>query len=483
MNHSLEETMDRSKLYQELHHYREDIYPMHMPGHKLGRCTNLGEDAVIDVTEVEGTDNLHHSNGILLQAQEKAAKTFGAKKTFFLVGGSTSGILSAVWAICHNGGKIMMSRNAHKSVYNASLLCRLDPIYIYPSLMQENGIAAGIDPSQIEWMLKRNPSVEMVVITSPNYEGMTSDVETIAKMVHDYGKILMVDEAHGAHFPFHNDFPESALVYGADIVIQSTHKTLPAYTQSAMLHVNSGRVDLHGLQDALALFQSSSPSYVLMNGLDSCRDLIDRQGHILFEKYVRTLKTCRKRLASKLSCLKILDEALIGIHDIHYMDPSKFVIDCTSANITGIELDHILRGTYKIQVELAGKNHIIGMTSICDEEDGLIAFTNALIEIDKGLKKIRNTHQNYDIIKDIQQVYKPWHAYSMDKRSVPLVESAGKVVGEFIIPFPPGVPLIVPGERMSEHVIRIVEQYIKMNIEIMGMADDTYGTILIIDEV
>lgn len=454
---------------------------MHMPGHKLGRCSHLSEDAAIDVTEVEGTDNLHHPHGILLEAQEKAAKTFGAKRTFFLVGGSTSGILSAIWAVCCQGDKIIMARNAHKSVYNAALLCQLTPIYIYPRIIPENGLTAGLDPQQLEQLLKDNSSAKMVVITSPNYEGLVSDVKTIAKLVHEHGKLLMVDEAHGAHFSFHDDFPTSALAYGADIVVQSTHKTLPAYTQSAMLHVGSDRIDLSRLQEALALFQSSSPSYMLMNGLDSCRDLMDRQGDMLFEKYVKDLKTCREKLVSELNCLQLVNQDVIGVHHIHHMDLSKLVIDCTVANKTGIELNHLLREQYNIQVELADKNHIVAMTSICDDEASLMAFAHALIEIDKGLKKTRNTHEHYDIIEDIQQVYMPWDAYRMQKRRVSFIESVGKVIGEFIIPFPPGVPLIVPGERISEGIIRIVEQY--MDLDIMGMADDTCQTIQIIDEV
>lgn len=473
----------KKNLKQHLEQYSGHVYPMHMPGHKLGRCSNLGPESLIDVTEVDGTDNLHHPRDILLEAQVKAAQLFGAQKTYFLVNGSTSGLLAAIWVTCRTGDKIILARNCHKSVHNAVLMKRLDPIYIYPSVMEGSRIAAGVNPEDIRHILEREPSVSAVVITSPNYEGMTSSICEIAKIVHEYHKLLIVDEAHGAHFSFHSYFPDSALKHGTDIVIQSTHKTLPAYTQSAMLHVNSDRVDLDSLQEALSLFQSSSPSYVLMNGLDSCRALLEEQGDGLFAKYVDVLKACRLRLQSQLKHLRLLDSNMIGKYHIDGIDPSKWVFDCSATNISGTDLDQILRNRYKIQVELDGKHHIIGMTSLCDSKEGLKAFADAIIEIDRGLKKIGTTPYNYDIIKQVQKVYKPCDAYDMGKTSLPLDKSKGKVVGEFVIPFPPGIPIIIPGERITGDILNRIKQYRDLDIDIMGMADTTCGTIRIIDEV
>ena len=474
--------MKEKTLYNHLMEYKKKIYPFHMPGHKLGRKFKLKNIAKIDVTEVRGTDNLHDPSGIIYEAQLKAAKTFGADKTYFLVNGSTGGIISAITSICKEKDQVLIARNSHKSVYNAILINKLVPIYIYPKVL-ENGLIGGINPTEIEEKIKNNPHIKMIIITSPTYEGYVSNIAAISKITHKYNKILMVDEAHGSHFRFHNYFPETSLQQGADIVIQSAHKTLPSITQTAMLHIKNDRIDTNRLQNALSIFQSSSPSYVLMTSLDNCRNIIDTKGNKLFNSYVKQLKNSRHRLKAQLKNLQLIDNEIIGNKEIAAMDYSKIVIDCTNADITGAQLDEILRDKYNIQVELSGINHIIAMTSICDSKYGFKKLVKSLIEIDSKLRKKQIKGNKYDIINNARIHYNPKDAFNKNKVEIKLKDAVDKISGDFIIPFPPGIPLIVPGEIITEENINLINEYLELGIEIMGLCNKEYRTINIIEEV
>lgn len=473
--------MRKKTLYNQLMKYRKGIYPFHMPGHKLGRKFNLKNMIKIDVTEVRGTDNLHDPSGIIKEAQEKAAKTFGADKTYFLVNGSTGGIISAITSVCKEKDQVLIARNSHKSVYNAILINNLIPIYIYPEIL-ENGVIGGINPTHIEQKLKENPKIKIVIITSPTYEGYVSDIAAISEITHKYNKILMVDEAHGSHFRFHDYFPKTSLQQGADIVIQSAHKTLPSITQSGMLHIKNDRVDINKLQNTLSIFQTSSPSYILMTSLDNCRNIIDTKGVKLFDKYVERLKVCREKL-KELKNLHLIDSEIIGSNQIMDMDYSKIVIDCTDTNITGTKLDEILRDKYNIQVELSGINHVIAMTTICDSKYGFDKLMKSLIEIDSNLRKNHIKCKKYDIINNARTHYNPKDAFNKNKVQIQLKNSIGKISGDFVIPFPPGIPLIVPGEIITKENINLINRYIELGIEIMGLDNKGCKTINIIDEV
>ena len=472
---------NKNTLYNQLIKYSNDIYPFHMPGHKLSNQLIDMNMVKIDVTEVEGTDNLHNPSGIIYEAQERAANTFGADKTYFLVNGSTGGIISAISSICKPKDQILIARNSHKSVYNAILINNLDPIYIYPHMIDKNGLLGGINPSDVEKKLKDNPRIKLVVLTSPTYEGFVSDIEKIANIVHKYNKIIMVDEAHGSHFKFNDYFPKTSLELGVDMVVQSAHKTLPSLTQSAMLHVKGKNIDTNNLQNQLSIFQTSSPSYILMNSLDNCRELIDTRGEELFDKYVKELVKLRHTLKTNLKKLKLINEDIIGKEYIYDFDRSKIVIDCTETNVVGTKLDQILRDEYSIQVELSGINHIICMTSICDSEYGFNKLVDALIEIDNKLRKTPMIDKKYDIIYNTQAIYNPMEISIKNKAKLLLKDSVGKISGDFVIPFPPGIPLIIPGEVITDKSIKLINEYINIGIEIMGL--DDINTINIIDEV
>ena len=258
-----------SELFEKLKEYADSDYlPMHMPGHK--RCLGeIGNPFFIDITEISGFDNLHHAKGLLLEAQERAAKLYHSSETHYLVNGSTAGILSAVSGCTSFGGSILLARNSHKSAYHAAFLRGLSIRYLYPQSKGNMGINGAIFPEDVENALKNDPYIQAVMITSPTYDGVVSDVKGIVQAAHSHGIPLIVDEAHGAHFPFSDHFPQDSVSCGADVVIHSLHKTLPTLTQTALIHLNGSLTDRNKIRKYLTVYQTSSPSYVLMASLDN----------------------------------------------------------------------------------------------------------------------------------------------------------------------------------------------------------------------
>ena len=272
-----------------------DYYPLHMPGHKRNTA-HFAEPFSIDITEIDGFDNLFHAEEILLEAQQRAAQLYHSDETFYLVNGSTCGLLSAISASVPRGGRILMSRNSHKASYHAAFLNGLHVTYLYPEADMVRGINGSIRPEQVQEALLQHPDICAVLITSPTYDGVVSDIKAIAELAHRAGAVLIVDEAHGAHFAMHDSFPKSALALGADLVINSIHKTLPSMTQTALLHVQGERVDRRRLKKYLGIYQSSSPSYVLMAGMDACVCLMAEQKQELFDCFISRLEKMRASL-------------------------------------------------------------------------------------------------------------------------------------------------------------------------------------------
>ena len=312
------------RLYKKLESYgQSDYYPFHMPGHKRNRASSA-DDFLFerDITEISGFDNLHHAEGILKEAQEYAAQIYGTKKCFFSVNGSTAALLAAVSASVNKGGKILVARNCHKAVYHALYLRELQPVYIYPHEDQRLGINGGISPERVERYLEENTDVQAFLLTSPTYDGVVSDIKTIAEVVHRHKIPLIVDEAHGAHLHYSKYFRCSAADLGADIVIQSFHKTLPSMTQTAVLHICSDMADVEKIKRFMGIYQTSSPSYILMASMDACMDKLRKDGQQMFREFTFNLEKARQRL-SKCEKIKLIEGSMIegsGIYDL--TDPS-----------------------------------------------------------------------------------------------------------------------------------------------------------------
>ena len=499
-------------LYKQLISYtNQDYYPMHMPGHKRNtKLMQMDNPYGIDITEIEGFDNLHQPEELLRSLSERLACLYGARKSYPLVNGSTSGLLAGISAATKQGDSILIARNSHKSVYHAAMLRGLNPIYCYPQKVDQLPINGGILPENIEDLLMKHPEISLVVITSPTYEGVVSDIKAIAEIVHSHKALLLVDEAHGAHFGFHEAFPKSAVTQGADIVIQSLHKTLPAMTQSAVLHCN--REELNSkLQKYLAVYQSSSPSYVLMAGIDQCISLLEVRGKELFENYTVLLQEYYSSMIG-LNCLQIADHSLVGKYGVYDIDQSKLTVALGGAGLTGHELQVMLREQYHIELEMAASEYVLGMTSIADTREGLERFSKALQEIDCMLhdKKMQNDNSmsNDNIEQDRHMplsknlsldnsgeiisgyearqgsspeiVMLPGEAMESQSEVIEFNESAGRVSAAFISQFPPGAPLLVPGERVSRELVNYIDKIKQEGFTITGLIGEEMNEIEVV---
>ncbi|HJB87092.1 MAG TPA: aminotransferase class I/II-fold pyridoxal phosphate-dependent enzyme [Candidatus Dorea faecigallinarum] len=459
-----------------------DHYGFHMPGHK--RQLDLMEGISpyqIDITEIDGFDDLHHAEGILKEAQEQAAKVYHAEETHFLVNGSTAGILSAILGSTRRGDQILVARNCHKSVYHAIEMQELKPVYLYPGFDPEAQLNTEISAEDVRAALKRHPGVRAVVIVSPTYDGIVSDVESIAEAVHVHDIPLIVDEAHGAHFGFHPYFPENANQKGADLVIHSLHKTLPALTQTALLHMNGERADRRRVRKYLHMLQTSSPSYVLMASVDACIHLLREEPEQVFEPYVRCLKETREKLCG----LKNLRLA-----KVEGMDPSKLVISVKDAGISSREFYDRLLQDWHLQPEMRAGTYVLLMTTLGDTPEGMERLVRALCAIDaeaEGAKGEVPKLEEAGLSTEMQpgkfprqeQVFSPAEAEALQGSepehiaSVRWEESPGEISLEYAYLYPPGCPVIVPGEKVSQEAAVMLQWYQAQGFSVEGLREDS----------
>ncbi len=460
MNHSL---------FEQLENYNQmDYYPFHMPGHKRNSEIK-GFPVGIDITEIEGFDNLHHASSVLLEAQQKAAALYGAEESFFLVNGSTAGILSAISAAVSSNGSILLARNSHKAAYHGIFLRNIRAEYVYPEMIESYGICGGINPNEVKRALEHNRSIEAVFITSPTYEGMLSNIEEIADITHRNHAVLIVDEAHGAHLnPSGGEFPAGALDGQADIVIQSLHKTLPSLTQTAVLHVQGERVNRGKLRKYLQIYQTSSPSYLFMASIDSCIHMLNTQGRELFRVYKERLNRFYEQVKD-LKFLHLLSpEEVEGIAAIQAMDASKLCIFSSQAGISGSRLYNYLLERYHLQMEMAAGEYVLAMTSIMDREEGFARLNQALHELDQEVCQSAENASEWAQLPKAEIIMTAAEAEEQEREILPFIESEGRVSLEYRYVYPPGIPVLVPGERITREVLEVLSYYHSRNLNIQG---------------
>jgi len=472
--------MDKD-LYRRLSEYgSSDYYPFHMPGHKRNTDIFNIENAVkIDITEIDGFDDLNHVGGILKALQEETASLFHSSDTHILVNGSTAGLLAAIGACTNHGDSILMARNCHKAVYNAIYLNRLNPIYTYPQFNRKFKLSEGICPQNVEELLITHENMKAIVITSPTYEGILSDVSEIAKIAHRHHIPLIVDEAHGAHMGFHPYFPKNSIDCGADIVIHSLHKTLPALTQTALLHVNGSLVDRQRIRRYLTYYQSSSPSYVLMAGISRCVEILKNQSNEFFPLYAGRLRALREDL-SHLEHLKLLDQSWLDAKYSFAYDSSKLVI---SGEVQGNYIYKRLLHDYHLQMEMAATDYVLGMTSICDSEEGFCRLREALKQIDillSGRTNISDRMSYYPEKAAAHTVLTPYEASLQKTESIPVMSTRERISAEYAYLYPPGIPFLVPGEEINDGILDLMRAYINHGLEIRGLEDIALETIKVV---
>ncbi len=419
-------------LLETLQAYTDTMLPMHMPGGKRRFASPLPYH--LDVTEVEGLDDLHDAHGILADMQSRASALWGAERSFVSVGGSTAGLLAAVRAA--RDGDILLARNCHKSVYNAVCLCKRRAHYVLPA---ENEIR----PQDVKAILQNRPEITTAVITSPTYEGVISDVKAIADICHAHGVTLIVDEAHGAHLGF--AFGTSAVTLGADIVVQSLHKTLPALTQTALLHCKKEYAD--AVARELAVFETSSPSYILMASADECfAFLASETGKTAMQAYKTNLLAVRQKLQENLVHFHLLQSDRYDI--------GKLVILTNDTDCTGVRLAERLRTEYRIETEMALPDSLTAMTSVCDGMAELNRFADAVLAIDKTVKHADTPPM--PALSLPEKIYDAHEVYGKTGESVLFAQARGRVSLDYVWAYPPGIPLLVPGERVGDAFLQTV---------------------------
>ena len=489
---------------------RSDMYPFHMPGHKrrtgpedsfMNSCVDsFTNPFAVDITEIEGFDNLHHPEGILRDSMKWAADVYGADQTYYLINGSTGGILAAVCGSVPRGGRILVSRNCHKSVYHGICLNQLKTSYVYPQEIEGLGIQGGITAEDVDRMLNRYMDTQAVLIVCPTYDGIVSDIEAIARIVHRAGLPLIVDEAHGAHFRYDAMFPVSALDLGADVVIQSVHKTLPSLTQTALLHIKCNRpdggcyADRERIDRYIHMVQSSSPSYVLMASIENS---IYQMEQTDMAPYGKQLHKLRRRLG-QMRHLRLADTGLIGQAGIRDLDISKIVVSTRGTclypaedgltGFTGAQLDDILRREYHLEMEMCGADYVTAITTVMDSGEGLERLGDALTRIDSQLTDAgykpdgRSGDQKSVYSMRCDTAMSMGEAMEEKMASVGLEDSAGCISGEFVYIYPPGIPIVAPGEWISRPILEVILEYRDKGLPVQGPADQSLRTIRVVQK-
>ena len=437
------------------------VLSMHMPGHKRNLAKfpylkNAGGN--IDITEIEGFDNLHDAKGVLRDLSLRAAEMWNCKRSFLSVNGSTAAVFAALKASTHRGDKILVARNAHRSVFNAIELLGLKSDWIYPNIVSEYGICGSVNSDDIKTKLQSD-HYKAVVVTSPTYEGVISDIKSISNIVHESGAVLIVDGAHGAHLDLSEYFKGSGVSDGADLVVCGVHKTLPALTQTAFLHVCLDRVDEEAVAEAMSVFVTSSPSYVLMSSVDGMLNTLHNRGGELFRELDCNLKNFYS-VTKKLNVLRVVNEDITNSNHVFEKDPSKIYIDCTCAAFNGYDLKAKLRKKYSIEVEYATLNGVLCISGIGDDEADFKRLANAINDIDakccdeERLIKGEKGKESLSLSSCPQcaKAFEPWEKDTMNDATecVAYANSVGRVSAETVWIFPPAIPVVTKGEIISQ---------------------------------
>ncbi|WP_018131806.1 aminotransferase class I/II-fold pyridoxal phosphate-dependent enzyme [Effusibacillus pohliae] len=470
-------------------HLQSNPLPLHVPGHKMGRgfpaeaAVWLGQALRLDLTELPGLDDLHQPQGPIREAQQLAARAFGSEETYFLVGGSTAGNLAMILTVCRPGETVVIPRNAHKSVHHAVMLAGAKPVYLYPEVDGQFAIPTVIRVEEVRRVLAEHPDARAVLITSPTYQGVCSDISEIAGEVHRHGKLLLVDEAHGAHFPFHEQLPPTAIQSGADLVVQSTHKMLGSLTGTAMLHGKNGRYDRERLRTMLGMVQTSSPSYLMLLSLDAARHQMQTCGRELIDRALQALAHGRREAAA------IGELALYqGGPDVCAVDPFKWWIQVRQLGLTGFEAERLLREKRGIFCEMADRDHLLAVFSYADTDkqvSRLLEGLRFLAEVcsrdpaGKRVEHVRPVIARTDF--RLEQVMIPKDALQRARRRVKLEAAVGQVAAEPVIPYPPGIPLVLPGERYTAELIAHLQDMKRIGSRFQGTEDAALESVCVLE--
>lgn len=426
----------------------------------------------LDLSEAEGLDDLHHAQGAILEAEQLASDLWHSEKCFFLINGTTCGNEAGVLSMVKPGEKILIPRNVHKSVLMGLIMAGANPCYLLPEYQKDWNLWGSVNPAKVKASLtKENPDCRAVFLVSPTYYGICSNLEEIGTICHDQEAVLAVDEAHGSHLYFSPLLPKGALEQHADICIQSIHKTAGSMTQSSMLHLGSHRIDKARMASNLQLVQSTSPSYVLMASLDAAREELALHGREMMDKGIDLAQTARREL-KKLTGIQVLEKPSISDSSIYDLDITRLVFSARELGISGYRLQELLYNQSGISTELADEENLVCVITYGNTRDDIQRLIN-------GVKKVTLSKEYHNpplvppewVFSLPQKVMNPREAYFHQKTSILWSEAAGHIAGEMIVPYPPGIPLVYPGELITPPLWEQVEDYRKKGLGIHGPAD------------
>jgi len=484
--------LDQSKtpLFDALMEYvNNKTIPFHVPGHKKGQgMWNEFKDFVginvlsMDVTVFKQVDSLHKPTGAIKAAQELAADAYNTDYTFFCIHGTSGAIQAMIMSVVGPGDKIIIPRNVHKSVTTGIILSGAAPVYMQPEIDNAVGVALNVTPETVEKTLESNPDAKAVLIVNPTYYGVSTDIEKIVKIVHSYGIPLIVDEAHGPHLHFNSKLPISAVDAGADICSQSTHKIIGSMTQSSLLHVRKGYVDVNRVKTVMSLLQTTSPSYILLASLDVARKQMVMEGEKLLDKTIELANYARESI-NKIEGYYCFGEEVLSKKGAYAFDPTKITITCKDLGLSGYELERILAEKYHIQPEMSDLYNVLCVFSLGDTKESVDKLINALKEIsDVQCCSIRRKIEILDIPNIPEQMLTPRDAFNSLTVSIPLADSMGQISAEFLMAYPPGIPILCPGEMITKEIIDYVKALKKANLYVQGTEDPEVNYIRVVSD-
>ena len=462
-------------IYEALRRFRRmRVVPFDVPGHKRGRGNMeltefLGEECMsVDVNSMKPLDNLCHPASVIKDAETLAAEAFGATNAFFMVGGTTSAVQSMIMYACKGGDKIIMPRNVHRSAINALILCDAVPVYVDPDVNNTLGIALGMSVSQVEKAIRENPDAKAIMVNNPTYYGICSDLRKITELAHKHNMLVLVDEAHGTHFYFGENFPVTAMAAGADIASVSMHKSGGSLTQSSFLLMGE-KINSDYMRQVVNLTQTTSASYLLLSSLDISRKRLALSGREIFEKTVEMAEYARSEINS-IGGYYAYSKELINGDSVYDFDVSKLSVFTLPIGLAGIEVYDLLRDEYDIQIEFGDIGNILAYISVGDRNRDIERLISAMSEIKRRFGKSETGLLTHEYINPIV-AETPRKAFYGDKKSLPLDEAAGYICSEFVMCYPPGIPILAPGELITDEIIQYIKYAKEKGCSMTGTED------------
>ena len=473
-------------LYEALQKFRRQrVVPFDVPGHKRGRGNPelvklLGEQCVgIDVNSMKPLDNLCHPVSVIYEAEKLAADAFNAENAYFMVGGTTSSVQGMILSACKEGDKIILPRNVHKSVINALVLCGAVPVYVNPAVDEQIGIALGIEMGELERAILENPDAVAVFVNNPTYYGICSDIRSIVKLAHDHGMLVLADEAHGTHLYFNEDLPVSGMEAGADMAAVSMHKSGGSLTQSSLLLLNK-TINTRYVEQIINLTQTTSASYLLLSSLDVSRRNLALRGRESFAKVASMAEYARSEINS-IGGYYAYGKDLINGTSVYDFDVTKLSVYTRDIGLTGIEVYDLLRDEYDIQIEFGDIGNILAYISIGDRIQEIERLVGALEDIKRLYSRSTTKLHNAECISPVV-VKTPREAFYSEKESVPIRSAAGRICGEFVMCYPPGIPILAPGEMVTAELVDYILFSKEKGCSMQGPEDGTLEYLNVLKE-